>query len=131
MKTCHVCQKEFDVKDLHDVEINFFDGAKSATETIVLCDECLFSMQSEEISIEDAAIAEEAYNELKEEFEEVKGGHHLNVNVLNREKLIEAMEHPERHPLLVVRVSGYAISFNRLSREQQEEVISRTFHDLV
>lgn len=131
MKTCHVCQKEFDVKDLHDVEINFFDGVKSATETIALCDQCLFSMQSEEISIEDAAIAEETYNELKEEFEEVKGGHHLNVNVLNREKLIDAMENPGKYSQLTIRVSGYAVNFDRLSREQQEEVISRTFHDLV
>lgn len=131
MKTCHVCQKEFDVKDLHDVEINFFDGSKSATETIVLCDQCLFDMQKEEISIEDAAIAEETYNELKEEFEEVKGGHHLNVNVLNREKLIDAMENPGKYPQLCLRISGYCVHYDKLSREQQEEVISRTFHDLV
>jgi len=87
---------------------------------------CTFSITPQAIGVDDSRQTENLAAVLDGYF--AQGGQHLNVNVLSRERLQEAMEHPEVHPQLTIRVSGYAVNFHRLSRQQQEEVIARTFH---
>ena len=86
-----------------------------------------FSIVPKSLGVDDETRVENLVTLIEGYF--TKGAHHLNVNVLNRDMLLDAMEHPEKYPQLTIRVSGYAVNFTKLSREHQLEVIARTFHE--
>ncbi|MBR4052067.1 MAG: formate C-acetyltransferase [Alistipes sp.] len=86
-----------------------------------------FSIVPKSLGVDDETRVENLVTLIEGYF--TKGAHHLNVNVLNRDMLLDAMEHPEKYPQLTIRVSGYAVNFTKLSREHQLEVISRSFHE--
>ncbi len=88
-----------------------------------------FSIVPDALGADEDTRAENLVNILDGYFK--KHAHHININVLNRQKLIDAYENPDLYPNLTIRVSGYAVNFHRLSREQQKEVISRTFHEVL
>lgn len=90
---------------------------------------CTFSIRPETIGQDEATQVENLVSIMDGYFSQ--NAHHLNVNVLSREKLMDAMAHPENYPNLTIRVSGYAVNFHRLSQAQQLEVISRTYHERV
>ena len=100
-------------------KINYEDCRDGISNTFTITPEALGKDKDERVSnlvnILDGYFAQKA--------------HHINVNVLNRETLVKAYENPEEYPNLTIRVSGYAVNFCKLSREQQKEVIMRTFHD--
>ena len=85
-----------------------------------------FSMTPSSLGKEDEERRENLYSLLDGYFSDT--GHHINVNILNRDTLLDAMEHPEKYPSLTIRVSGYAVNFVKLTKEQQLDVVSRTFH---
>ncbi len=111
------------------------EGALSSLNSVAkICYDCCmdgisntFSITPETLGADDASRISNLVQILDGYF--VQSAHHLNVNVLNRQKLIDAMENPSLYPSLTIRVSGYAVNFNKLSKDKQLEVISRTFHE--
>lgn len=100
-------------------KIDYEDARDGVSNTFSIVPKALGSTESEQI--ENLSAMLDGYFD--------KNAHHLNVNVLNRDTLLDAVDHPEKYPQLTIRVSGYAVNFIRLSREQQQEVIARTFHE--
>ncbi len=111
------------------------EGALSSLNSVAkVCYDCCQDGISNTFSITPAALGSDDDNRVTNLVQVLDGyfaqsAHHLNVNVLNRQKLIDAMENPALYPSLTIRVSGYAVNFNKLSKDKQLEVISRTFHE--
>ena len=111
------------------------EGALASLNSVAkLCYDCCRDGISNTFSVVPAILGTDELSQIERLTTVIDGyfaqnAHHLNVNVLNRERLIDAMNRPELYPNLTIRVSGYAVLFNKLSRKQQEEVIARTFHE--
>lgn len=111
------------------------EGALASLNSVAkLCYDCCRDGISNTFSVVPAILGTDELSQIERLTTVIDGyfaqnAHHLNVNVLNRERLVDAMNRPEYYPNLTIRVSGYAVLFNKLSRKQQEEVIARTFHE--